>query len=98
MTIDESSRDVTTFSDGLNLYRFKRLPFWLSVIPAIFTRKTQEVLSPLVKKGWCRNYLDDVVIWAYSFDQMIERLGETFKSLEEMGLKLNVSKIYALLV
>ena len=91
--LDDKSRDVTTFSDGLNLYRFKRLPFGLSVSPAIFTRKMQEVLTPLSKRGnWCRNYLDDVVLWADSFDQLLLRLQETFQRLQDMGMKLNVSK------
>ena len=90
--LDESSRDLTTFSDGLNLYRFKRLPFGLSVSPAVFTRKMQEVLRPLVKQGWLRNYLDDVVIWADSFSELLSRMQETFERLKEMGMKLNVSK------
>lgn len=90
--LDSESRDLTTFSDGLNLYRFCRLPFGLSVSPAIFTRKIQEVLAPLLKQGWCRNYLDDVVLWADSFDQMLNRLSQTFTRLSEMGVKLNVSK------
>ena len=89
--LDDKSRNITTFSDGLNLYRFKRLPFGLSVSPAIFTRKMQEVLRPLLKKGWHRNYLDDV-LWADSFDQLLLRLQETFQRLQGMGMKLNVSK------
>ncbi len=32
--LDEDSRDLTTFSDGVSLYRFKRLPFGLSCSPA----------------------------------------------------------------
>ncbi len=28
--LDEESRDLTTFTEGINLYRFKRLPFGLS--------------------------------------------------------------------
>ena len=90
--LDDKSRDVTTFSDGLNLYRFKRLPFGLFVSPAIFTKKMQKVLRPLLKRGWCRNYLDDVVLWADSFDQLLLRLQETFQRLQDMGMKLNVSK------
>ncbi len=27
VVLDEASRDLTTFSEGINLYRFKRLPF-----------------------------------------------------------------------
>ncbi len=33
--LDENSRDVTTFSVKVSLYRFKRLPFGLSCSPAI---------------------------------------------------------------
>ncbi len=33
--LNDSSRDSTTFSDGVSLYRFQRLPFGLSCIPAI---------------------------------------------------------------
>ena len=90
--LDEGSRDITTFSDGKNLYRFKRLPFGLSVAPAIFTRVMQEVLKPLIRLGWCRNYLDDVIIFAQDFETLIARLNLTFKRMSEMGLKLNVTK------
>ncbi len=31
--LDEESRDLTTFSEGISLYRFKRLPFGLSCQP-----------------------------------------------------------------
>ena len=92
--LDEESRDITTFSDGKNLYRFKRLPFGLSVAPAIFTRVMQEVLKPLLRLGWCKNYLDDVIIFAKDFETLITRLDSTFKRMLEMGLKLNVSKCH----
>ena len=36
--LGKQSRDLTTFSDGVSLYRFKRLPFGLSCSPAIFSR------------------------------------------------------------
>ena len=90
--LDEESRDITTFSDGKNLYRFKRLPFGLSVAPAMFTRVMQEVLKPLIKLGWCRNYLDDVIIYAPDFKSLISRLHLIFQRMSEMGLKLNVTK------
>ncbi len=31
LMLDDESRDLTTFSDGVTLYRFKRLPFGLNV-------------------------------------------------------------------
>ncbi len=36
--LDENSRDLTAFSDGITLYRFRRLPFRLGCSTAIFTR------------------------------------------------------------
>lgn len=90
--LDENSRDVTTFSDGVSLYRFKRLPFGLSCSPAIFSRVIGKVLAPLIKKGWIKNYLDDIVIWATSLEELLERLEELFKLFGEKGIKLNIKK------
>ncbi len=60
--LDEPSRDLTTFTEGINLYRFKRLPFGLSCSPAIFSRQLQTALAPLLKAEWIKTYLDDVII------------------------------------
>ncbi len=49
IVLEEKSRDITTFNDGVSLYRFKRLPFGLSCSPAIFSRQIAQVLAPLIK-------------------------------------------------
>ena len=49
--LEKDSRDVTTFSEGVALYRLKRLPFGLSCSPAIFSRQMSHMLAPLVKEG-----------------------------------------------
>ena len=90
--LDEASRDLTTFSDGAALYRFNRLPFGLSCAPAIFSRKMAEVLAPLAKLGWVRNYLDDIIIMADSYDDLLKRTDAVFKLLNENGIKLNLEK------
>ena len=92
ITLDEESRDLTTFSDGVTLYRFCRLPFGLSCAPAIFTRKIVEILTPLLKKGWMRNYLDDLILFANTYEELVERLEQTFQLLEGCGIKLNLDK------
>ncbi len=48
MLLDEASRDLTTFSEGINLYRFKRLPFRLSCSASIFVRQLQGALASLL--------------------------------------------------
>ena len=90
--LDEESRDITTFTDGVSLYRFRRLPFGLSCSPAIFSRIMKNTLAPLSKLGWVKNYLDDVVIWAPSFSAMLKRLDRVFQHFSDQGIKLNVNK------
>ena len=90
--LDEESRDVTTFSDGVSLYRFKRLPFGLSCAPAVFSRKIANVLAPLLKEGWLKNYLDDIILFAPTYEILLTRLGSLFRLLSEYGIKLNLKK------
>ncbi len=90
--LDEVSRDITTFSDGVSLYRFKRLPFGLNCSPAIFSRQIAIILSLIIKQGWVRNYLDDVTLWAPDFDTLGKRLDTLFQSFTQSGVKLNLSK------
>ncbi len=92
MLLDEVSRDLTTFSEGINLYRFKRLPFGLSCSASIFVRQLQGALAPLLRKGWVKSYLDDIILCAPSFQLLLQRLGEVFKHMSEVGIKLNLSK------
>ncbi|MEL7520139.1 MAG: reverse transcriptase family protein, partial [Cyanobacteria bacterium J06553_1] len=90
--LGEDSRDLTTFSDGASLYRFKRLPFGLQCSPAIFSRKMEEIIAPLMKEGWVRNYLDDIILWASSFDELLLRLKCVMQALKDKGVKLNLKK------
>ncbi len=41
---EENSQDITTFSDGVSLYRFKWLPFGLNCSPAIFSWQIAQIL------------------------------------------------------
>ncbi len=90
--MEELSRDLTSFSDGVSLYRFKRLPFGLSCSPAIFSRQIAQVLAPLIRLGWTQNYLDDIIIFAPDFKTLMERLSQLFTTLGKKGVKVNISK------
>ncbi len=90
--LDEASRDLTTFSEGVALYRFKCLPFGLSCSAAVFARKLAEVLTPLTKKNWVRNYLDDIIVYAPSYDELLKRVGQLFTHMSSVGIKLNLTK------
>lgn len=90
--LDEGSRDLTTFSDGVTLYRFKRLPFGLSCSPTIFTRKMNNIIQELAPAGWLKNFIDDLILWAPTYETLLKKLDIGFDHLEKKGLKLNVSK------
>ncbi len=85
--LDEETQDLTTFSDGVTLYRFKRLPFGLNCFPAIFSRLMASILTPLVKQGWVRNYLDDLLLWAPDFPELLSRVKQLFTLLTDHGVK-----------
>ncbi len=90
--LDENSRDLTAFSDGVTLYRFRRLPFGLGCSTAIFTRHMATLLSPLLKEGWIKNYLDGLIILAPDLSSFTQRVRKNFTLLWENGVKLNLSK------
>ncbi len=90
--LDEESRDLNTFSDGVTLYRFRRLPFGLNCSPAIFSRRMASMFTPLLQKGWVRNYIDDLILWAPNFPELLTRLKQLFSLLSDNVVKLNLSK------
>ncbi len=90
--LGEESRDLTTFSNGVTLYRFRRLPFGLNCSPAIFSRRMASMLTPLLQKGWVRNYLGDLILWAPNFPELLTRLKQLFNLLSDNWVKLNLSK------
>ncbi len=92
--LDEESRDLTTFSEGISLYRFKSLPFGLSCSASIFVRQLQGALAPVLKQGLVKSYLDDFIVCAPNFDCLLQRLGQVFERMEEVGIKLNLSKCH----
>lgn len=59
---------------------------------AIFARQIAQVLPPLIKQGWVKNYLDDIVIFGYDFNTSLERLDQSFNTLSEKGVKVNIRK------
>ncbi len=50
------------------------------------------LLTPLLREGWVRNYLDDIILWAQDFPTMLRHLTRVFTCLMEGGVKLNLSK------
>ncbi len=90
--LDPENCNLTMFSDGVTLYRFRHLTFRLNLSSAIFSRHMAAILAPLLKEGWLRNYVTDLILSGPDFDVLLERVKRLFTLLTESGVKLNLSK------
>ena len=90
--IKEAHKEKTAFatSDG-KLYHYNVMPFGLSNGSATCQRLMSLILKDLEWKI-CISYQDDVVVFANSMDQLIERLGTVFQRIREAKVKLNPQK------
>ena len=89
--IDIQDRPKTAFATRRGLFQFKVLPMGLCNSSGTFERLMETVLSGLQWKI-CLIYLDDIIVYAKTFDGMIENLSEVLEHLKQAGLKLKPKK------
>ena len=89
--IKESHKEVTAFTTGRKLYEFEVLPFGMCNSPSTFSRLMERVLDGL---QWdiCLIYVDDILIFAKTFDELLKRMQLIFNRLRQAELKLKPSK------
>jgi len=84
--IAEDDKKKAAFSTPSGLYEFNYLPFGLCNAPASFQRLMDILLSGVLV------YLDDILIYAKTYDQMLQRLTSIPDKLDKGGMKLKLSK------
>lgn len=89
--MNPDDRQKTAFSTGSGLYEFNVMPFGLTNAPSTFERLMELVLAGLHWKT-CLVYLDDILIYAQTFEEHASRLTEVFARLATAGLKLKPKK------
>lgn len=89
--IRQQDREKTAFVTSDGLFQFRRMPFGLCNSPATFQRLMDQVLKHL-KWTHCLVYLDDVAIFADTFDAHLDRLVAVLSAFRLAGLKLNPKK------
>lgn len=89
--VDERDREKTAFITPDGLYEFKVMPFGLCTAPATFQRVMDTVLAGL-KWHTCLVYLDDVVVFARTFDEHLARLKSVLEAIRTSGLTLKPEK------
>ncbi|UYV78619.1 hypothetical protein LAZ67_16002183, partial [Cordylochernes scorpioides] len=89
--VDEKDREKTAFITPDGLYEFQVMPFGLCNAPATFERMIDSVLGSL-KWNMCLCYLDDIVVYAPTFEEHLRRLQLVLSCIQKAGLSLNHKK------
>ena len=87
----EKDKEKTAFSTGSDLYQFNVMPFGLCNAPATFERLMERVLVGL---PWqiLLIFLDNVIVHAKSFEEVVRCLRLVFERLQSANLKLSPKK------
>ena len=96
MQLDDESSKLTTFDTPFGRYRWKRLPFGISVASEIFQKRLNQALDRL---DGLLTIHDDMVVYGVG-DTEEEAMADHNKDLEQLlqrcrqkGLKLNKKKL-----
>ena len=89
--VDPKDRVKTAFLTHRGLYVYNVMPFGLCNAPATFQRLMEKVLGHHIGVG-VLVYLDDVLIYAETPEQLIEKLDEVLRLLARAGLKCKAKK------
>ena len=91
MELDEDSRYLTAFVTPDGLYEYCRVPQGFFNSPAEFSAAVIEILGGLIHTT-CEVYIDDIVIFGDSIEELAENMDAVLGRLEDTGLAVQASK------
>ena len=88
--LEEESRDITTFSDGDSLYRYKRLSSGMNMnAPEQYQNIIRHVIADC---PGATNIADDIVVYEWTTEDNDRNLVTLLERLQERNLTLNKDK------
>lgn len=91
--LEESSREVTAVLTPMGSFEYNVLPFGVKNSPSEFQRAMDVLFSDLYGHGvFC--YIDDIVIYADTWEEHLRLVQEVLRRCVEGGLFLKVSKSF----
>ena len=87
----DRAKERSAFCTRRGLFQFTRMPFGLAGAPASFCRLMSNVFKDYLWKI-CLCYLDDIIVFARTPEELLERLRIILNRLREVGLKVKPSK------
>ncbi|GJS27550.1 reverse transcriptase domain-containing protein [Tanacetum coccineum] len=88
----KEDEEKTTFITSQGVFCYSKMPFGLRNAEATY----QRLVDKAFHKQICRNlevYVDDLVIKSRTKDEIIRGIEETFKTLREINMKLNLKNV-----
>merc|ERR1712106_1025532 len=74
-------------------WMFTAMPFGLTIAPQIFTHLIAYAMNKMKLEGIpCLPFLDDLLMWGFTYQQCLERATQAIKILEDLGWLINREK------
>lgn len=89
--LEEESREVAAFITHMGLFQPRVLPFGMKNSPGEFQRAVDFAFSSMTGRK-CKIYIDDIVIFANSLDELLELLDSVLTCAVKHGLYLKLAK------
>jgi hypothetical protein len=92
MPLHGKSTKYTAFKTSKGLFEYTRVPFGLMVAGSYFQQKMVCEVLPAEVHTICEVYLDDVLTWGQTEDELLDNLRTIFTRYREAGIKVNPEK------
>ncbi|GFX35236.1 retrovirus-related Pol polyprotein from transposon 297 [Trichonephila clavipes] len=86
----DEAKPLTAFVTHSGHYQWKVMPFGMKNAGSTFQKSMDNAL--LLHRKYCRSYIDDVAIYSTTWNEHLDHIAKVFKSLQEVGLKVNLEK------
>ena len=90
LSLDESSREITTINTPIGLLRWTRLPYGVKTASAQFQAAMEATLCDNMQNRII--YQDDIAIGAESEEELEAKVCSVLKTLNEAGMRINRNK------
>ena len=92
--VPPEERDKTAFVTHNGLFRCTAMPFGLVNAPAVFQRMMNTALADCIASGFCRVYIDDIVVYSKTYEEHVAHLDAVLSAIEASRLVCKPPKCY----
>jgi hypothetical protein len=90
--LDEESKKYTAFRTAQGLYEWNRVPMGLKGAPSYFQHVMQSEVLQGLQYVICEIYIDDIIIFADSREELAERLNRVLERLAKHNISVSPEK------